>query len=137
MFSDKLSATILRICDRLGISYEKASERCGLSPRYFGSIARGQTAPTINTLEKICAGFERTPNDLLGITTADEELSYRIAMQVTQYRRGSSLEGDCAGHPVCPRCKSRIEQEYQSFCDSCGQKLAWDSYHHATPMHDR
>ena len=55
MFSKKLSDSILRICDSQQLSYEAASELCDLSPRYFGSIARGQTAPSIN-MEKICGG---------------------------------------------------------------------------------
>ena len=54
MFSKELSDSILRICESQQLSYEAASELCDLSPRYFGSIARGQTAPSINTPEKIC-----------------------------------------------------------------------------------
>lgn len=79
-FPKKLSDSILRICDSQQLSYETASELCDLSPRYFGSIARGQTAPSINTLEKICVGLHRTPNELLGVSSAGEELSYRVAM---------------------------------------------------------
>ena len=45
MFSKKLSTSILSICDSRELTYETASELCDLSPRYFGSIARGQTAP--------------------------------------------------------------------------------------------
>ena len=80
MFSKKLSDSILRICDSQQLSYEAASELCDLSPRYFGSTARGQTAPSINTLEKICVGLHRTPNELLGVSSAGEELSYPVAM---------------------------------------------------------
>ncbi len=29
---------------------------------------------------------------------------------------------------VCPRCKSTLECEYQSFCDRCGQKLDWRKF---------
>ena len=27
--------------------------------------------------------------------------------------------------PVCPRCGSTLEREYQNFCDRCGQRLGW------------
>ena len=51
MFLDNLSTSVLRLCDTRKLSYEVASERCDLSSRYFGDIARGKTAPTILTLE--------------------------------------------------------------------------------------
>ena len=81
-----LSSSVLSICDSRDLSYEAASELCDLSPRYFGSIARDKTAPSVNTLEKLCRGLEKTPNDLLKFSSTDEELSYRIAMQVIHYR---------------------------------------------------
>lgn len=137
MFVQELSTSILCMCDMLDISYEKASERCGISPRYFGSIARGQTAPTVNTLEKICVGFEKTPNDLLGFTTVDEELSYRIPMQVKNFRRQFFLYGTYTVYPVCPHCQCCIEREFQAFCDRCGQKLDWRAYQHATLLKKR
>lgn len=132
VFSEKLSASIHGICDMLDISYKTASERCGVSSSHFRAIARGQAVPTINVLERLCIGFERAPNDLLGFATADEELSYRIAMQVVYYRRNPFFHGTYTTFPVCPRCSRSIEREYQPFCDCCGQKLAWDSYHHAS-----
>ena len=53
MFLDNLSTSVLKLCDTQKLSYEAASERCDLSSRYFGDIARGKTAPTILTLEKL------------------------------------------------------------------------------------
>ena len=70
MFLDNLSTSVLKLCDTRKLSYEAASERCDLSSRYFADIARGKTAPTILTLEKLCVGFALTPNDLL-IPTGD------------------------------------------------------------------
>ena len=49
MFSKNLSLTILQLCSSRDLSYEKAAELCGLSPRYFGSVARGQTNASIIT----------------------------------------------------------------------------------------
>ena len=129
MFSKKLSTSVLRLCDSRNLSYEAASELCGLSPRYFGSIARGKTAPTVNTLQKLCVGFDRTPNELLGFSATDGDLSYRIAMQVMHYRQHLSCNRSCTILPVCPRCHSTMEREHQAFCDCCGQKLSWDFFH--------
>ena len=76
MFSKKLSSSVLSICDSGDLSYEAAAELCDLSSRYFGDIARGKTSPTVNTLEKLCNGLNRTPNELLGFSAAGEELSF-------------------------------------------------------------
>ena len=49
------------------------------------------------------------------------DLQYRQAMQVrelAQYRSGGTF-------PVCPRCGSAMEREYQRYCDRCGQRLGW------------
>ena len=137
MFSKKLSTAILTICDSSRLSYETASELCNISSRYFGSIARGQTAPSVNTLEKLCNGLERSPNELLGFSPANEELSYRIAMRVMYYRRSPLPNGSFAALPVCPRCQCNIERKRQSFCAHCGQKLDWDFFHRAALLPTR
>ena len=31
-------------------------------------------------------------------------------------------------YPICPRCRTSLEREYQSFCDRCGQALSWKKY---------
>lgn len=137
MFSKNLSISILSICDSRNLSYETAAELCGLSPRYFGSIARGQTAPSISTLEKLCVAFERSPNELLGFTSAKDELAYRTAVQVSHYRIYPLFNRDFTTFPVCPSCSASVEREYQCFCSECGQKLFWDFYHYATPLTKR
>ncbi len=137
MFSKKLSTSILSICDSRELTYETASELCDLSPRYFVSIARGQTVPSVNTLEKLCVAFERSPNELLGFTTSKEELAFRMAAQVVHYRIYSLFHGDFTTFPVCPSCSGSVERKYQNFCFSCGQKLFWDFYHYATPLNKR
>lgn len=134
MFSKKLSSSVLSICDSGDLSYEAAAELCDLSSRYFGDIARGKTSPTVNTLEKLCNGLNRTPNELLGFSAAGEELSFRFPRQVIRYRQHPSYNPSFATFPVCPRCHCNLEREYQSFCDRCGQKLGWDCFHYATLM---
>ena len=64
-YIDHLSAAILRFCQARGLSYEAAADRCRLSARYFGSVARGQATPSVATLEKLCGGLSMTLNELL------------------------------------------------------------------------
>ena len=128
MFSANLSSSILRLCGMYKLSYEAASERCELSPRYFAQIARGKTSPSILTLEKLCIGFDRTPNDLLIPSSSHpQELSYRIPMPVTEVRCFDSASGRLC-FPVCPQCGQTMEREFQSYCDRCGQCLDWERF---------
>ena len=83
MFSKDLSTSILQLCSGRDLSYEKAAELCGLSPRYFGSVARGQTNASIIVLEKLCKGFELTPNELLRIPPLSDS---RLPMAVAESR---------------------------------------------------
>ena len=76
MFSKDLSTSILQLCSGRDLSYEKAAELCGLSPRYFGSVARGQTNASIITFEKLRKGFELTPNELLRIPPLGFQAAY-------------------------------------------------------------
>ena len=124
MFLDSLSTSVLKLCDTQKLSYEAASERCDLSSRYFGDIARGKTAPTILTLEKLCVGFELTPNDLLIPSEFWREMAFREPMPVTHIRCFRYLSG-VTGFPVCPQCGRTMEREYQPYCDRCGQCLDW------------
>ena len=32
------------------------------------------------------------------------------------------------GYCVCPGCNCTFEREYQTYCDRCGQKLAWNLF---------
>ncbi len=131
MFLDNLSISVLRLCNENKLSYKSASERCDLSARYFGDIARGKTAPTIHTLEKLCVGFDRTPNELLIPTPLLTLISFREPMPVTHIRCFKWQHG-ITGFPVCPRCSIILEREYQSYCDRCGQRLDWSNFHKAT-----
>lgn len=50
--------------------------------------------------------------------------SYRTPMQVTHlflHPKGGSF-------PICPRCDTPFEREYQAYCADCGQCLGWDTY---------
>ena len=130
MFLDTLSTTVLQLCDAHKWSYEVAAEHCDLSSRYFGDIARRQTAPSINTLEKLCIGFQLLPNDLLVDPMLSQELVFRIPLVVKQCRGYYTLFGFTT-YPVCPQCQMTLEREYQAFCDRCGQRLNWRRYSEA------
>ena len=133
MFLDNLSANLLHICETRQLSYEAASEQCHLRPRYFDSIVRGQAAPTVLTLEKLCMGLDLTPNDLLISIDLMKEMDFREPMNVTHIR---CFREPCpcgyTSFPVCPRCNTALEREYQSYCDHCGQRLNWKSFSKAT-----
>ena len=127
MFLYHLSASILRLCASRNLSYEAAAQQCNLSARYFGSIARGKTAPTISTLEKLCSGFQLTPNDLLLPLSS----LYREPMPVTHIRCINGSLG-LVGFPVCPCCGITMDREYLTYCDRCGQRLDWKNFSKAT-----
>ncbi|MGI5825681.1 MAG: hypothetical protein ACOX7J_08980 [Bacillota bacterium] len=51
-------------------------------------------------------------------------MSYRLPMPVKEaicYKYEST-------YPICPRCKTPLEREYQNYCDRCGQSLNWKNY---------
>lgn len=54
----------------------------------------------------------------------EQQLSYRAAMAVKELAVFPAAFGQPAYY-VCPRCDVTMEREYQSYCDRCGQRLAW------------
>lgn len=56
--------------------------------------------------------------------TLEAALSYRFPMPVKE----TFFCKEGFEYPVCPRCKTTLEREYQSFCDRCGQALDWKKY---------
>lgn len=53
-----------------------------------------------------------------------EAYVYRMPLPVREVLRYSN--GYC--YPICPRCDRTLEREYMSFCDRCGQRLAWEFF---------
>ena len=127
MFSDRLTEALLSICKLRNLSYEAASELCVISPRHFGDIIRKDAAPTITVLEKICAAFHVTPNDLLGYGNHQNE--EKNGMEVKE-AYCFHLQNQVAVCPVCPKCHHLVAQDYQNYCGHCGQMLSWDDYEH-------
>lgn len=127
MFSDALSTAVLFLCETHHLSYEAAAERCGISPRYYGSIARREASPTILVLEKLCNGFQLTPNDLLVSPVLQQQLRFRLPMPVTHVQ-SLPYGNRFTTYPICPRCGITFEREYQRYCDRCGQSLNWRDF---------
>lgn len=123
MFLENLSSSMLEICGKYHLSYESASERCDISSRFFGDIVRRRSAPSLGTFEKICMGFEKTPNELLGVSSGRDALLFRIPMRVFTLH---STDGRV--YPICPNCGCPIGRESQRFCGSCGQALSWEGF---------
>ena len=65
MFSDTLSERILSILRSRRLSYEAATELCGISSRCLGGIVRREVEPKLPTVEKLCRGLGTTPDELL------------------------------------------------------------------------
>ena len=125
MFSDRLTEALLSICELRNLSYEAASELCAISSRHFGDIIRKDAAPTITVLEKICAAFHVTPNDLLGYGNHQNE--EKNGMEVKE-AYCFHLQNQVAVCPVCPKCHHLVARDYQNYCGHCGQMLSWDDY---------
>jgi predicted amidophosphoribosyltransferase len=56
--------------------------------------------------------------------TIDEAMSYRLPLNVTEV----FVLHNKYIYPVCPRCRTSFEREYQAYCDRCGQKLGWSEF---------
>ena len=127
MYSKTLSKAALHLCEAYELNFESAAERCGISEKCYRSIIKQDSVPSILDLEKICNGFQLTPNDLLISPIFQRELGFRVPMTVTHVLKAPYLRGFTT-YPICPRCKMTFEREYQKFCDRCGQCLHWKGF---------
>ena len=114
MFSKNLSTSILQLCSSRDLSYEEAAERCDLSPRYFGSIARGQTNVSLSTFEKLCEGFELTPNELLRIPP------------LSDCRTPIAFICGCGFCPICTYCGRLLDyKDYEEPTEDAGYSAGY------------
>lgn len=67
-------------------------------------------------------GKKRKPVVNVKIDVHLRQDSKQKPMQITETRHSG---GSAWVYYVCPRCGSSVEREYQKYCESCGQKLAW------------
>lgn len=61
----------------------------------------------------------------------DKILAFRSPMRVSAVR-AYKLSSQLTIFPICPRCQTTMEREYQSYCDRCGQALDWRGFAKAT-----
>lgn len=134
MFLAKLADSLLLICEKRHLTYERAAELCGCSAKHFGNIIRRKANPSLALFERMCAAFDLTPNQLLGVSPISFENDSRSPMPVTEIvHLAWGKEITC--FPVCPRCGISLEREYQAYCDRCGQCLSWRDFSRALPKH--
>ncbi len=61
----KLGKKVRHLRQSKGFSQEEFAFECGLHRTYIGSIERGETSITINSIEKIAKGLKITMSELL------------------------------------------------------------------------
>ena len=126
MFSKELATKILKLIDERNMTLESLSEISGLSRRFINNVTSGKQVPTLNSLEKLCSALELEPNDLL-ISDKSKNKERSLAMYVnTIYCR--QQENLSIYIPICPFCNTPLQNDWQSYCDNCGQKLSWKHY---------
>lgn len=67
LITDMLSigGKLLQIRKNLGLTQSEAAEKAGLSDRTYADIERGTVNMRVETLLKICAAFQITPDEIL------------------------------------------------------------------------
>lgn len=126
MFSKELAVKILKLIDKNNMTLEALSEASGLSRKFINNITNGKQVPTLNSLEKLCSAFEVEPNDLLiNEKSLDHERSTAMFVNTVYC---SNLKSPFAYTPICPHCNSLLQNNWQSYCDNCGQKLSWKHF---------
>lgn len=70
---------------RRGLTQEQASERCDITPSFYGNIERGDKKMSVETLVKISRGLSVSVDQLLfGEVTDEEQSAMRVIAQVKE-----------------------------------------------------
>lgn len=126
MFSKELSAKILKLIDERNMTLEGLSQASGLSRRFINNVTSEKQVPTLNSLEKLCSALELEPNDLLiSDKSKDKERSAAMLVNTIYCDNTKNIS---TYTPVCPCCNSLLQNNWQRYCDSCGQKLSWKHF---------
>lgn len=126
MFVKELASNLLKVIDEKNMTLESLSEQSDLSRRFINNIIRGKQVPTINSLEKLCSALELEPNDLLiNYKSKDKERSVAMSVNTVYCNK---QETTFTYTPICPYCNSLLQNNWQSHCDNCGQKLSWKHF---------
>ncbi len=126
MFSKELATKILKLIDKKNMTLESLSEVSGLSRRFISNVTSGKQVPTLNSFEKICSALELEPNDLLiSDKSKSEERSIAMCVNTVYCNNQKNLSEYI---PICPYCNTLLQNDWQSYCDNCGQKLSWKHF---------
>ena len=108
------------------MTLESVAEATGLTYRFISNVTRGVQVPGLDSFEKICAGLEVEPNDLLiNEKSRSKEKAHPMKIKKVYCKRKGNL---VAYIPICPSCESSLRREYENYCEKCGQKLSWSNY---------
>ncbi len=70
----EIGKRVTKIRKQRGLTQEKLSEKCDLSPQYISNIERSISIPSTETLLRICDVLEVTPDAiLLGVIRHEDE----------------------------------------------------------------
>lgn len=126
MFSKELATKILKHIDERNMTLESLSEISGLSRRFISNVTSGKQVPTLDSFEKLCSALELEPNDLLiSDKSKDEERSIAMCVNTVYCNNQETLSTYI---PICPYCNTLLQNDWQSYCDNCGQKLSWKHF---------
>ena len=124
MFSACLSKSVLEILHDRCLTYDSAAALCKLSSRQLGNILRLHSNTSLESLENICSGLKKSPNELLGFPADTPEIARLIPSEVI-YVPLISRRSVSTSIFVCPACDSDLIDSHWAYCPFCGQKLLW------------
>lgn len=126
MFTKEFQANLLRLIDEKEMTVESLARASGLTREFLSRMLSGKQVPTITSLEKICSAVEAEPNDLLiNKKSRKGERAKAVRVNTVYCRRQDKVYSYI---PVCPSCNSLLSNDWQSYCDICGQRLSWERY---------
>ncbi len=126
MFTRELSVKILRIVAERDMTLESLSEAAGLSRKFIGNITKERQVPTLDSFEKICTALQLEPNDLLiNDKSKSKNKSEAKCIEKLYCRKENDFYKLI---PVCPSCQALLKNNWQSYCDNCGQHLCYEKY---------
>ena len=126
MFSKELATKLIKIIDEREITVETLAKTVGLTREYITGIKNGHNTPSLDSFEKICSGLGLEPNDLLISKNSLQGDKAKPKKVTTIYRE---IKGNKINFiPVCPTCNSLLHNDWESYCNRCGQRLSWERY---------
>ena len=128
--SERIGKNIVQLRKQKGITQEYLALESEMAVSYLRAIEHGVANPTIDALDRLAKVLNVSIESVIDPkdNTGTKEETYREPMPVTEVLVLPKVSSEFS---VCPRCRSSLEREYQSYCDRCGQHLSWNDFHHA------